>query len=473
MAGEPHLNKLKLYHKYHIETETVENIASYPSRFRVKINRWNLARLLLKELIHYRGKLNVIKSAPCVYGVFSGPIGGFAPREEKCVGCLRCTTQYPDVASIFPNPSLKELGDSYFTPQQYDTAVYEAKTGLIPVKGAGYRGAFGGKGWDQMWTDMSEIVRPTRDGIHGREFISTEVDIGGVFPHLTLDSDMKPQALPHNISLPIPLIFDLPPKKITSKPLLEILSNASNALQTLAIFPLEEVLSHRLEGNHIVPSIRGDESESLKKLSFIPKMVELMHWDKNGFDAIRSHYPDCLIALRASFQENLLTYQSRGINIFHLTADYHGRASASEFILEGIRRVHLAFVKAKCRDQVTLIGSGGITSAEHIPKAIIAGLDLIALNTPLMAALQATFVGECTSQQDADFSLPAEITSFWGIKRVKNLINAWRDQLLEIMGAMGLREVRRLRGEIGRAMLQKECEDEAFFGIEGYERKGQ
>jgi hypothetical protein len=40
--------------------------------------------------------------------------------------------------------------------------------------------------------------------------------------------------------------------------------------------------------------------------------------------------------------------------------------------------------------------------------------------------------------------------------------------LLEIMGAMGLREVRRLRGETGRAMFQNELEREAFAGIEGY-----
>jgi len=33
---------------------------------------------------------------------------------------------------------------------------------------------------------------------------------------------------------------------------------------------------------------------------------------------------------------------------------------------------------------------------------------------------------------------------------------------------MGLREVRRLRGEMGRAMFQKELEREAFSGIEGY-----
>ena len=54
----------------------------------------------------------------------------------------------------------------------------QAETGRIPVSGAGYRGPFCGPGFDSMWTDMSEIVRPTRDGIHGREYISTSVDIG-------------------------------------------------------------------------------------------------------------------------------------------------------------------------------------------------------------------------------------------------------------------------------------------------------
>jgi hypothetical protein len=35
---------------------------------------------------------------------------------------------------------------------------------------------------------------------------------------------------------------------------------------------------------------------------------------------------------------------------------------------------------------------------------------------------------------------------------------------------MGIREVRRLRGELGRAMFMKELEAEAFAGIDGYER---
>jgi hypothetical protein len=48
------------------------------------------------------------------------------------------------------------------------------------------------------------------------------------------------------------------------------------------------------------------------------------------------------------------------------------------------------------------------------------------------------------------------------------LCGSWRDQLLEILGAMGIREVRRLRGEFGRSMVVKHLEDEAFEGIAGY-----
>ena len=46
---------------------------------------------------------------------------------------------------------------------------YQAETGRIPISGAGYGGKFAGPGFEGIWLDMSEIVRPTRDGIHGRE----------------------------------------------------------------------------------------------------------------------------------------------------------------------------------------------------------------------------------------------------------------------------------------------------------------
>ncbi|MEJ2485827.1 MAG: hypothetical protein P8Y68_08845, partial [Anaerolineales bacterium] len=58
----------------------------------------------------------------------------------------------------------------------------------------------------------------------------------------------------------------------------------------------------------------------------------------------------------------------------------------------------------------------------------------------------------------------------WGVQRILNLTAAWRDQLLEISGAMGIREIRRMRGEMGRAMFMKTLEAEAFSGVAGYER---
>jgi hypothetical protein len=46
-----------------------------------------------------------------------------------------------------------------------------------------------------------------------------------------------------------------------------------------------------------------------------------------------------------------------------------------------------------------------------------------------------------------------------------NLIGAWHSQLIEVLGAMGLREVRRLRGEVGRAMFYEDLERETFGSV--------
>jgi hypothetical protein len=79
------------YVRYHISSQPAPNIAPHPNRFRVEVRRRRLAALLLKELYHYRANLAVVASRPCVYGTFSGPVGGFAARPADCEGCLRCT----------------------------------------------------------------------------------------------------------------------------------------------------------------------------------------------------------------------------------------------------------------------------------------------------------------------------------------------------------------------------------------------
>jgi hypothetical protein len=456
---------------YHLETSPAPEIAPFPNRTRVKVSKPGLAKHLLKELVRNRRNLAVAVSRPCVYGVFSGPVGGFAPRSNSCVACLRCTIEYAEMAQVQLNPEHQRLGDSYFNPDHVDTTCYEARTGRVPVKGAGYRGRFGGEGWDGMWTDMSEIVRPTRDGIHGREFISTSVDIGQKPPFLTFDEQGATTGENRRtFSLPIPFFFDLPPASVLSRKFLEILVNAAQEAGTLLVLPAKVLSQFAFQGQQIVPLVGREDQHTLSKLRFTPRMLELEGGNEALLKETRARFPEATICLRYELasKEELLRHYRSGFRVFHLVADYHGRGRNGRFVLELIREAHQTFVEASCRDEVTLLGSGGIIAAEHVPKAIICGLDAVALDTPLLAALQAQFVGECAEQEKSRFKLPRRLAVGWGVQRLKNFLTSWRDQLLEVLGAMGLREVRRLRGEMGRAMFQKELEREAFSGIEGY-----
>jgi hypothetical protein len=450
------------FHRYHIETLTTPDIVPFPSRFRVRVKKHGLIAMLLQELFEYKGNFKVALSRPCVYGVFSRPVGGLAPREELCVGCLRCTVQYPNLVRISPNPERQRLGDSYVKPEHVDTLMYETRDGRVPVRGAGYRGAFGGEGWDGLWTDMSEIVRPTRDGIHGREFISTAVDIGEkpAFVHFD-DQGEVVDPLPNVVTTQVPFLFDIP--DYTSQPelLLPILSEAAHQIETLAVVPVQAVVELSLRGGHIVPLIAQESLSWLDRLSWSPRMMMLDGWERNSYDTLRRLYPDTIICVRVPMNSNLVELAQQGVRVFHLTTNYHGYAG-DQFVMDLILQAHRSLVKAGTREEVTLIGSGGIVLAEHVPKAIICGLDAVALDVALAVALQARFSGECIDRDSPSLTFP-RLTMNWGVQRLKNLAASWRDQLLEVMGAMGLREVRRLRGEIGRCMFQKDLEREIFL----------
>lgn len=458
---------MSLYHRYHIPIEPSPHMADHPSRFKVTVSRPKLASLLIREVIHYRGDMDVVLSRPCVYGVFSGPIGGFAPRESMCVGCLRCTVQYPDMVTIEPNPARLELGDSYISPDQVDTILYEASTGRVPVKGAGYRGAYGGDGWDGMWTDMSEIVRPTRDGIHGREYISTSVDLGAPPGRLSFGPDGLPVSDDSRlISLPVPFVFDAPPTAANRPDYLRALVRAAERIGTLVVLPLTWIETVGLAGKSIMPLIADAETDALNRIPADVQAIELNAADPAMLDALRKVRPDLIVGLRSAYPLNAPAKAAASFDFIHMAADYHGRTPGG-FVLDAIRQLHQDLVDAGVRSQVTLIGSGGIAAAEHVPKAIIAGLDMVGLETPLLLAVQARFLGEVSDGRSARLELP-RLDEGWAAQRIINLAGSWRDQLLEILGAMGLREVRRLRGELGRAMFQDELEREAFAGIEGY-----
>jgi len=129
-----------------------------------------------------------------------------------------------------------QRGDDYWTAEIITQTWYQAETGRIPISGAGYGGKFAGDGFDSMWLDMSEIVRPTRDGIHGREYISTQVDIGGGLDRLVFGKDGGLTAcLPACLSLPIPVLFDPLPMPLPGRGALKAIASAAKKLGTVAL----------------------------------------------------------------------------------------------------------------------------------------------------------------------------------------------------------------------------------------------
>ncbi len=461
------------YHRYHIDTIETKDKQALPNRFLVDVGKLGLAKLLISEVFEYWGKWDVVFARPCTYGVFSGPVGGFSPRPEKCVGCLRCTIEHPEFVTITPNPALSSLGDSYLNSNIISTIDEEAKKGTVPVRGQGYRGRFGGPGWDGMFTDMSEIVRPSRDGIHGRELISTIVDIGSKPMRLQFDADGGlVSAGPKMMSIQVPFVFDSPAKSVMTPRLAKIWKTAAEQVDTLALIPGEMVNSNDLASPSVVPIISLDSAQTAGSFNNGTRMVQLDGWDPSVYSSISASNPDLMISIRMPFesgwQEKFNEMIDAGVSVIHFVANNHGVADGGRFIMEIIIEAHEMLLKAGVRDKVTLLHTGGVAASDHLPKAIICGLDAVGLDLPLLLAMQARLSGDTSNREGYTAKFPRKFKDSWACQRIVNLTGSWRDQMLEILGAMGIREVRRLRGEMGRAMWCNLLEEEAFSEIEGF-----
>ena len=123
------------------------------------------------------------------------------------------------------------------------------------------------------------------------------------------------------------------------------------------------------------------------------------------------------------------------------------------------------------RDLVTLIAASGITQAEHVAKAVICGADLVAIDLPLLVAMECRLCGECERGELCQIDLEAVELDF-AVRRIVNLLGAWHQQLVEVLGAMGIREMRRLRGETGRCMFFEDLERETFGRLFGTRKDG-
>ncbi|MGD0035849.1 MAG: glutamate synthase-related protein [Bacteroidota bacterium] len=428
---------------------------------------------------------NCVKKA-CVYDKYREESAFIRDLDEvhtlyyECMGCFSCVQNCTkNLLTLALNSEYQKLGNEYWKPQILSTTWLEAETGKVPVSGAGYRGKFSGPGFDSMWTDMSEIVRPTRDGIHGREYISTSVDIGKKPFFLNFQDNKLLTILPPIISIPFPVIFDMPSEKHTLPILEPCIIETAKQTGLIAIIDSskwESIKLHNKEDylNNIAFFLNPKGPQIPKEILGKTRLVEIPDSDniEQQIVSLKKNHPGIIIAVRILMDEKVTKRVDElskiDIEAVHLVSDLNGNeinAKNPRFMKDIIREVHGCLIKNEKRDEITLIAGGGIGLSEHVAKAIICGADLVSINLPLMIAIECRLCESCKPGNYCPAKLDTEIDLQYGVARMTNLIGAWHWQLVELMGAMGMREVRRLRGDVGRAIFKDEIEEEIYGPI--------
>lgn len=186
---------------------------------------------------------------------------------------------------------------------------------------------------------------------------------------------------------------------------------------------------------------------------------------KKHVDWIKIVNPQALVSVKVSTPTDVdmvaIGSYYAGANIIHIDGGYGGTGAAPEIAKKNIAmpveyaipKVHEYLVTEGVRDQITLMASGGIRTADDVAKAIALGADGCVIGTAEAVAVGCTHCGNCERGRGCQVGITTtdpELSQFidpeWGEKRIVNLFNAWSKRLRMILAEFGLESIRELRG---------------------------
>lgn len=188
---------------------------------------------------------------------------------------------------------------------------------------------------------------------------------------------------------------------------------------------------------------------------------------KKHIDWMKTVNPEALMAVKVSTPVDVdmvaMGSYYAGAHIIQIDGGYGGTGAAPEIAKKNIAmpvelaipRVHRFLLAEGIRDEVVLMASGGIRTADDIAKAIALGADGCVLGTAELVALGCTRCSNCERGRGCPFGLTTTdpqlsqlVDPDWGAERLSRFYSALQGRLQTILRRLGLRSVRELRGRM-------------------------
>lgn len=419
-----------------------------------------------------------------------------ACRGPDCKqGPFYCVKKCPvEGIKIEEDPQWKTLGDYRWTPELIVSTWRQAETGEIPDDGLEYKVGASGGGFDSF-----EFIADDRNSSDEAKDINTSISL-----------NRRQQG--SKIDIPVPWYGAGMSFGSISLPVMLGRAMAAKAWGTFTStgeggYP-DELISYR---RHVITQIAtgyfGVNEATIKRAPIIefkyaqgakPGLGGHLLGDKNTvavarmreavggnslfspfpfhsvysvedhkkhIDWVKIINPEALVSVKVSTPSDVdmvaVGSYYAGANIIHLDGGYGGTGAAPEIakkniampIEYAITKVHRFLLEEGVRDEIVLMASGGVRTADDIAKAIALGADGAVIGTSELVALGCVRCGNCESGRGCprgiattDPELEKQIDPSWAAQRIINLYRSWQKQLRQLLRKLGLDDIKDLRG---------------------------